>query len=336
MTYPWGIGVATGIGSLPYRDADEAAAVVTGELPDVPHVPELPNRGAGADMIGRTAVLLVGLHVDLQPAGWRLTDHAGTDERRARSLLQADLDAVEIAALGYSGPFKLQVAGPLTLAAAIERPRGDRALADYGARRDLAQSLAEGVREHVADLAKRLPGAELIVQFDEPSLPAVLAGAIPTSSGFGRLRAVDAAEAEQLLGEVMRAAGEWPVLHSCAADVPVRLVRRAGARAVALDVTRLTDSVLEELAEGVDAGLAFWPGIVPSRRPAVPPSDRDLVAQLERLFARLDADPAAAAPGTVVTPACGLAGSDVGWAREAYRTARNVARAFAEHVGAAR
>ena len=81
MTYPWGIGVATGIGSLPHVDPDEAAHVVTGELPDFPHLPELPLRGAGAGMIGRTASLLVDLHVDLQPAGWRLTDRPGADER---------------------------------------------------------------------------------------------------------------------------------------------------------------------------------------------------------------------------------------------------------------
>ncbi|HEX6327321.1 MAG TPA: methionine synthase [Jiangellaceae bacterium] len=336
MTYPWGIGVATGVGSLPHVDPDEAARVVTGELADLPHLPELPQRGAGADMIGRTASLLVDLHVDLQPAGWRLTDRPGADERGARALLRADLDALEIAALGYSGPLKLQVTGPLTLAASMERPRGDRALADYGIRRDLAQSLAEGVREHVADVATRVPAAQIVVQLDEPSLPAVLAGAISTSSGFGRHRAVDTAEGEQLLAEVVRSAGEWAVVHCCASGVPVRLVRRAGAQAVSLDAGLLSGNVLDELAEAMDDGLAVWPGIVPSRRPDSVPSDRELVERLERLFTRLDADPAGAAAGTVVTPVCGLAGADVGWAREAYRLARDVAREFAEHVGAAR
>lgn len=336
MTYPWGIGVATGVGSLPHVDPDEAARVVTGELPDLPHLPELPQRGAGADMIGRTASLLVDLHVDLQPGGWRLTDRPGADERGARALLRADLDALEIATLGYSGPLKLQVTGPLTLAASIERPRGDRALADYGIRRDLAQSLAEGLREHVADVATRVPAAQIVVQFDEPSLPAVLAGAIPTSSGFGRHRAVGSAEGEQLLAEVVRAAGGLAVVHCCASGVPVRLVQRAGAQAVSLDVGLLTGDVLDELTEAMDDGLALWPGIVPSRRPGSVPSDRELVERLERLFARLGADPARSAEGTVVTPTCGLAGADIDWSREAYRLARDVAREFAEHVGAAR
>src|SRR3954447_24657016 len=131
---------ATGIGSLPGEDIDAALALVFPELPDLPHLPELPARGPGADMIGRTAGVLVDLHVDLQPSGWRLTDRPGIDERRARDFLSRDLDAIEEHAGEYAGPFKVQVAGPWTLAASLERVRGDRALADLGACRDLAAS----------------------------------------------------------------------------------------------------------------------------------------------------------------------------------------------------
>jgi methionine synthase II (cobalamin-independent) len=334
VEYPWTAGAATGIGSLPYDDRDEATPVVLGELADFPHVPELPGRGAGADMIGRAAALLVDLHVDLQPAGWRMVDRAGADERRAASMLRADLDALEIAAHGYVGPLKIQVAGPFTLAAMIDRQRGDRVIGDYGARRDLAQSLAEGVREHAADVVARVPGAQLVVQIDEPAIPTVLAGGVPTSSGFGRLRAVKEVEAEQLLGEVLNAAGSWPVVHCCSGLVPVDLLRRAGALAVSVDLAQLDSAVLDELAGAVDDGLAVWPGVVPSIRPDAAPSDSDLAARIERLFRRLDADPAG--PGTVVTPTCGLAGADEPWSREAYVLARNTARAFAELVGAGR
>ena len=333
MEIPWESGGATGIGSLPYEDVDEAARVVMGELPELAHVPELPARGAGADMVGRTASLLVDMHVDLQPSGWRLVDRAGADERRAAALLRADLDAVQIAAHGYAGALKVQVAGPLTLAAAIDRPRGDRVLADYGARRDLAQSLAEGVRQHVADVAERVPGARVVVQIDEPGLPSVLAGAVPTWSGFGRMRAVDAAEAESLLAEVLTAAGQAPIVHSCAADVPVALLRRAGAAAVAVDVSLLAGAVLDELAGAVDGGLVLWPGVVPALRPTRPPSDRELAERVQRLFQRIDADPVRMAAAMVVTPACGLAGADVPWAREAYRLARGASRIFGELVG---
>ncbi|HET8603347.1 MAG TPA: methionine synthase, partial [Marmoricola sp.] len=169
---------ASGIGSMPGADAaayDEAVRIVLGELPDLPHLPELPGRGAHTNMTGRALAVMAELGADLQPAGWRLTDAPGADHRRARSLLAQDLDAVEEQAQGFEGTFKIQVAGPWTLAATVERPRGDRVLADHGARRELAQALAEGLRAHVADVRRRLPGADVVVQVDEPALPDVLA-----------------------------------------------------------------------------------------------------------------------------------------------------------------
>jgi len=336
VEYPWSVGTATGVGSLPYDDRDEAARLVAGELPEFAHVPELPVRGAGADMVGRTAALLVDMPVDLQPAGWRLVDRPGADVRRARSMLDADLDALEIALHGYQGPLKIQAAGPFTLAAAIERNRGDRVLADHGARRDLAHSLAEGVTAHRADVAGRVPGAQVVVQLDEPGLPAVLSGSIPTASGFGRHRAVREPEAEDLLRVVLSAGGPSVIVHCCASDPPVALLHRAGAAALSLDISALSRAALDGLREPVDGGLAIWPGVVPASPVEVLPTDRDLARKLERFFDRIDTDPVKALPGTVVTPACGLAGAAMPWMRTAYKLARDIARAFAELVGADR
>lgn len=334
--YAWAPATATGVGSLPFSDRDEAARVVVGELPDFPHLPELPSRGAGADLIGRAASLLVDLHVDLQPAGWRLVARPGADERRAASFLGADVDALEIAAYGYEGPLKVQVAGPLTLAASVESNRGGALVGDFGARRDLAASLAEGVAGFVADVARRVPGASVVLQLDEPSLPAVLAGAIPTVSGFGTLRAVHVPEASALVESVVSAVPEVPVVVHCCAPLPpasVEVVRSAGAVAVSLDVALLSAAPaaqLDALAAAVDAGLAIWPGVVPSLPPSTPPSDRELAQRVVGLWRRLDQDPAAMAARTVITPSCGLAGADPAWARRAYTLARTTARAFAE------
>ncbi len=190
LGHPWGPGSATGIGSLPGDDIREAVRLVLGELPDLPHLPELPARGPGADLIGRTAAVLVDLPVDLQPAAWRLVERPGADERRARALLGEDLDAAEEFAGQHDGPFKLQVAGPWTLSAGLELARGERALHDSGAVRDIIASLAEGVMLHLAEARKRLPEARLLLQLDEPSLPAVLQGEFPPKAGtatFGRL-----------------------------------------------------------------------------------------------------------------------------------------------------
>ena len=137
-SYPWAPGSATGVGSMPGTDPEQACAVIMGELPDFPFFPELPGRGAGADMIGRTAALLVDLPVETTPGGWKLATRAGRDQRRADSFLAFDLDAAQQAADGYAGPYKVSVCGPLTLAASIELSRSlNPALADPGALADL-------------------------------------------------------------------------------------------------------------------------------------------------------------------------------------------------------
>ena len=104
-----------------------------------------------------------------------------------------DLDALEEFTQGYEGPLKVQAVGPWTLAAALELRGGEAVLGDPGACRDLAGSLAEGLRAHLADVRRRVPGAEVVLQLDEPSLTAVLRGRVRTASGYRTYRAVDRA-----------------------------------------------------------------------------------------------------------------------------------------------
>ena len=205
--FPWPAASATGVGSLPGTDPVEAMRLVFGELPDLPHLAELPARGPGADLTGRTAALLVDLPVELTPGGWRFTARPGRDLRRARGFLSADLDALAEVADGYAGPLKIQVCGPWTLAATIELIRSqDPALADPGALADLTASLAEGLAAHIAEVRERVPGARIVVQLDEPGLPAVIAGNVPTASGLNRVRVPEPADTEASLGSIVSAA----------------------------------------------------------------------------------------------------------------------------------
>ena len=323
---------ATGIGSMPGDDArayDEALRVVLGEVPDLVFLPELPGRGAGAHLTGRGLAVAEGLGADVQPAGWRLTDAVGADLRRARSLLAQDLDALEEQTQGYAGTLKVQVAGPWTLAATVEKPRGDKVLADHGARRDLAQALAEGVRAHVADVRRRVPGAaRLVVQVDEPALVAVLGAGVPTASGFGRHRAVHPPEASAALGWVLDAiagAGAEPWVHACAAGTPLDLLRGAGASGLAVDLDQVTAAGHDQLAEALESGGTVALGVVPTTEPGAVPSDGDVAERVLRWFDMLGLDLGALPGEVVVTPACGLAGATPGWARRALETSRRAA-----------
>lgn len=307
-------GPATGIGSLPGTDPAEALRLVLGELPGLPHLPELPGRGAGADMIGRTASLLVDLAVDLTPAGWRLVPRSGVDQRRAQEFLARDLDALHEQADGYAGPVKLQVAGPWTLAASLERTRGERAVVDAGARRDLAQSLTEGVRAHVAAVAARLPGARLVVQLDEPSVPAVLQGGLPTATGFGRLPAVPADAVEQELRAVVAALPVPVVVHCCAPRMPLTLFRAAGAAGLSFDLSLVQD--LDAVGEAVDAGVHLLAGVVPGTDVPLPPA-RATASRVQGWWRELGFGAEQLPDVVTLTPSCGLAGATPGYARAA-------------------
>ena len=314
---------ATGVGSHPgddQRDFDEAVRLVLGELPDLAYLPEVPGRGASASMTGRGVAVMASLGADLQPAGWRLTDAPGVDHRRARSLLAQDLDGFEEQAQDFRGTVKVQVSGPWTLAATVERPRGDKVLADFGARRDLAQALAEGLRDHVADLRRRVPSAaRLVVQVDEPALAAVLSASIPTASGFGRHRAVHPPEASEALAWVLDAvsdSGAEPWVHSCAPGTPLGLLRGAGARGLAVDLSVLSAADQDQAAEALEAGETLALGVVPSVDPAEVPTDTQVTESVIRWLEMVGLDPEVVGDRLVLTPACGLAGASPGWAKE--------------------
>jgi len=333
----WPEGAATGVGSMPGTDPLEAAAVVVGELPLLAHLPELPDRGVGADMIGRTAGLLVDLAVELRPSGYRVAPRPGREHRRAVDLLRTDLDAFDEACDPVRpGWVKVQAAGPWTLAASVEVGTGHRVLTDRGAVREFATSLAEGLRAHVAEVAART-GAQVVLQLDEPSLPAVLTGQIPTPSGYGTVRVVAEPAAKELLREVIAAVGVPVVLHCCADRPPLRLLADVGAAAIGIDATlpgvagRTAETAqLDAIGETWDAGIPLMLGLVPTTAPRGRVSDKALARPALDLADRLGFDRHRLATLAVPTPTCGLAGASPEWARRALTLTREIAVLFTD------
>ncbi|WP_214402103.1 methionine synthase [Pseudonocardia lacus] len=333
----WPDGAATGVGSMPGTDPLEAATVVAGELPLLVPLPELPARGVGADMIGRTAGLLVDLAVELRPSGYRVTARPGREHRRAVDLLRTDLDAFDEACDPVRpGWVKVQAAGPWTLAAAVELRTGHRVLTDHGAVREFATSLTEGLREHVAEVASRT-GAQVLLQLDEPSLPAVLAGSVPTPSGYGTVRSVAEPAAKDLLRDVVAAVGVPVVLHCCADRPPLRLLADVGAAAVGIDATlpgvagRTAETAqLDAIGETWDAGTPLMLGLVPGTAPRGRVSDKALARPALDLADRLGFDRHRLATLAVPTPTCGLAGASPEWARRALALTREIATLFGD------
>ncbi|WP_077799413.1 methionine synthase [Streptomyces sp. JHA26] len=324
------LGPATGVGSLPGDDAREAVKTATGTFEDFPFLPELPARGPGADMIGRSAGMLVELYARVEPSGWRLGDRPGRDTRRARAWLREDLDALEEFTQGYEGPLKVQAVGPWTLAAALELRNGEAVLSDAGATRDLAASLAEGLRLHLAEVRRRVPGATLVLQLDEPSLTAVLRGRVRTASGYRTHRAVDRQVVEATLRNTVGAHGDGPVVvHSCAPDVPFALLRRAGVAGISFDFSLLTERDDDAIGEAVEGGTRLLAGVVPGTDgPLSDPAGS--VMGVRTLWRRLGLHPGLLAEAVTVTPSCGLAGASPEYARRALAHCVRAARSLAD------
>ncbi|MDQ2586157.1 methionine synthase [Saccharothrix yanglingensis] len=327
---PWTAGTATGLGSLPGTDPLEASRIVLGELPELPHLPELPTRGVGADVIGRTAGLLVDLPVEVVPSGYRVAAHPGRDHRRAVDLMRRDLDAFEEAA-DPAPPrlVKVQAAGPWTLTANVELVRGHRVLTDRGALREFTASLVEGLNRHVAEVARRT-GATVLVQLDEPSLPAVLRGLLPTPSKLGTVAAVPEPDALALLQGVVEGVEADVVLHCCAPNPPIGLLRRTGAKAVSFDVTALQESLWDEVGEAWEEKTQLFLGVTPSTDPASPPTLKSLARPVLDLVDRLGFPRDVLGTHAVPTPTCGLSGASATWARRALSLTRDLGKAFVE------
>lgn len=329
---------ATSLGPWPGTDPVEAAKVSLGlfTAPHLPSLVELPARGIGSDAIGRTAGMLVELPVDVQPYGWRFVDRPGNDHRRAVSALSTDINVLaDVAGAEGLAPaaLKLHITGPLTLAAAIHLHYGERALRDYGARRDIAQSLAAGLATHVAKVQAAVPGAALTLQIDEPEAARALAGTIPTVSGYRTLRSVSASELRQTWADFVaaaRSAGFAHVAINLAAPLmleqvsgpesdreeraveltawrkALELALESGIDAVALPLNNLDNGHWEQLAGAVESGVGVWAGTVPVRTGQLPPSYSALVERIMRPWQGLGL-PVSMLDRLRITPETGLA-----------------------------
>ncbi|MCU1573330.1 MAG: hypothetical protein JWO93_1412 [Micrococcaceae bacterium] len=328
--------IATGLGSWPGSDMPEAMRITRGELghPHLPYLPELPDRGVGADAVGRTAAILVELPVDVQPYGWRLVDRPGAEHRRAVSLLNSDINVLaDVAgAEEQQGPaLKLQLTGPLTLAASLFLHQGERALLDYGARRDVVDSLAAGLALHVTKVREAAPGARLVLQLHEPEVVRVLSGTIPTASGYRTLRAVPPAEVlqgwERIIGAARNAGVGEVILSVPGTAPPLQAVFDAGADGVAVPLAQLGTGDWEQLAGALEAGRALWAGVLPVRDGSTPPAVSRLVETVLRPWRGIGL-PERALAAVRLTPAAGLDVLSPSSARAALTVLTDTARAL--------
>lgn len=318
-------GIGTGLGSMPGTDPRATAKLIAGEL-DWPFLAELPARGVGADIIGRTAAVLVDIALDTarvspgEGTTYRIAGRPGHLVSRARGYLDADLDAAEemferSGLRGDGRPFTITLCGPYTFAATVELASGHKVLHDRGAVRDVAASMAEGLAQLAANVERRL-GAGVVVQLDEPMIGAVLDGRIRPLTRLDVMPEVTAEGAAALLGGIAERVGRPMVLHNCGTlrwDVTAHLREFA----VSLDVSLLDAGQYDDFGGFVDRGGRVVAGVVPTARPPRAVSVEQPATRLAGLIDRIGLPRKVLAEQIAVSPTCGLAGADQRWAAAA-------------------
>lgn len=319
--------LSTGIGSLPGVSSKEATSIIVGEL-DIPHVAELPGRGPGSDLIGRTLGMLANVAADFGADttvdGWRFSDAPGRVMRRASSWLDEDLDQIEEKLQGFSGELKVSVCGPWTLAAEVELRNGERALRDPGACRELTSVVTEAALHLVERVAHRVPGATVLLQVDEPSINRVLSGGVRTASGLSAYPPIDRATVGSAISSMVAAVPNL-VVHTCVDRPPMSLFTTAGVRGLSIDVTGACD--LDAIAEFIDGGAVLYAGAVPTTGGSSAGALTDsAVRRVAGLLNRIGFGGQVVSDRVRITPTCGLAGASPDVVRMVYESVTRVGR----------
>lgn len=299
LPVPAGIGTPTSIGSLPHADPDEAVRHVLATLPELPAAPSLPARDLRESMIGQAAWGIAGVDVDargtlsLRTAELDPAAPLGDPELVGPPFvtLQRFLTAIE----GRTGAVKIQMTGPVTLAAALQRAGApaELALAVAGpAARARARAMLDAVARHA-------PEAPVLAFLDEPGL----VGGPPDSL----------ADPDTLIDLVSSALAVWEPravtgVHCCG-PTDWKTLLQAGPRVLSVPVGAGLLPGAGSLASFLERdGWIAW-GAVPTDRPlGDSPSRwwRELSAQWCELV-RAGCDPVRIRRQALVTPACGLA-----------------------------
>jgi hypothetical protein len=308
--------MATGVGSLPHRDADAAAALVLRCLPDLPAAPQLPHRnpresvlaqwmhGVAGVEVGDDGSILITGELDVEAdidARLRADAHAG---------VAAFADAVDKLPRAPK-QVKAQVTGPLTLGEALVRAGAAPSRAyTVGAR--IAREWALGLEGY---LAARLPGSGLLLCFDEPALVRWRDGEPP----------LDREAATDLLSGALAAPKCRTGVHVCGAgDLRVALAAGPDVVHVDVDTVALEDAVaISRFLDG--GGWVAW-GAVPTHGP-IGEHPAPLWKALLDVWCELTrrgCDPVRLRQQALVAPACGLAGHGPSQAERAMLLAREL------------
>lgn len=295
-------GVATGVGSLPHTEVDDAVAFVRRSAPELPFAPRLPRRSPREHNVAQVLQGVPGVgigddgepRVDVARFAPGAADASEPLDTDAWGGALALLDA--LAADGHAGPVKLQLAGPVTVGLALIHA-GVPARDAFGAAAMVVSARAKSL---TAAARERVPDSPLVVVLDEPGLTAAGHPGFPLEQEpaidllSGALAAIEPA----IAGVHCCGSTEWSMAVQAGASV-LSMPLEPGV----LDDASLLATFLDE------GGWIAW-GAVPVTGPVGTDPD-PLWRRLTGVWCdltRAGCDPLELRKHSLVTPACGLDG----------------------------
>lgn len=319
-------GLATGIGSLPHTDAQDAAEVVLRCLPDFPAAPQLPARDPREGMLAQW----LGALPEVEVAADGSFSILGTSDLAPECVFDESAHAGLLAFLDAASALerapvrmKVQVTGPLTLglallAAGVPEQRAFRRAAE------VAREWSVAIEEL---LHTRLPQTSVVLFFDEPALVAWRRGNAP----------LDRESAIDVLSGALAAVDCITGVHVCG-DGDLGLALESGPQVLGVEVGEALVRDAIALSRFLDGdGWIAW-GAIPTDRPVGESADKHWrrLAMVWCELTRRGCDPVPLRARGMITPACGLAGYGASQAERVLGIARELAARVHDQAVAAR
>lgn len=314
---------ATGIGSVPFADEQEAVRLILEHLTDLPFWPQMAQKGFAEDMVSQGVGGLPLIIRDPEQRVIRVADGVDRDAALVQfyeAALTEDLDVFALAPEEAAGFFGLlaalanlpaeapafvkgQVVGPVTFATVVKGLDGKAILFDP----ELIQAVTRGLALKAAWQVARIRagGRQAVIFFDEPSL---------TGLGSAFMQ-ISREEVINLLTETITAAREpAPALFGvhCCGNTDWSVLLETPIDILSFDSYEFFDNLKlydRALKKFLDRGGHLAWGLVPTS-PTAPDDPEEVLwakftAQVEDLV-RLGLDRALLLSRSILTPACGL------------------------------
>lgn len=348
-------GMATGIGSLPFKDTATALRLIRENMPEAPHWPQLPQLGGDEGFVHQFLDPLVRMGLlekrddkvvfPVENPAWpeRLTEfytvymaaETGDPEALATfafpptsaSGYYAFVEDLRQNGTGIARHLKGHLAGPLTIGFQLKDERDRFAYYEDQLRDVLVKTLAMHARWQATKLSRF--GLSPIIFIDEPGIRVYGNSSYITVTRemvLGDLNAIFAA---------VHAAGGIAGVHSCDA-IDWSVLYESDLEIVNLDVGLFGESLLpyvKEMKPYLERGGTIAWGIVPTWEKAFQEDADSLLQQLENLWAELTrrgVDRDVLLRQSLITPACGTGLLEPALAERIYRLTREVSEKVKE------